>query len=128
MTYRLLDVDSEWPRLEPEFTSRGFPLPDPQFAMIVGAFDAANTLQGFLVCQLQFHFEPLVIYSPHALRGLVMQMESELLMRTGPARYFAFASSETVAGICKAVGMQQVTLPLFFKEISAPKTPPPPAA
>ncbi len=118
MTYRLLDVDSEWPRLEPEFTSRNLPMPDPAFSMIVGAFDETNTLAGFLVCQLQFHFEPLVLYSPHALRGLVMQMETELLQRVGAARYFAFASSETVAGICKAVGMEQVTLPLFYKQIN----------
>ena len=132
MTYRLLDVDAEWPLIAREFTSRDLPLPDPQFAMIVGAFlpsldGQPPELAGFLVCQLQFHFEPLVLYSPHgphALRGLVHTLEAELLLRAPGARYFALAATPEIAGICQAVGMSPVSMPLFYKSLGP--TPPAP--
>ena len=129
MTYRLLDVDTEWPLIAHEFTSRDLPLPDPQFAMIVGAFRHPHLgdppeLVGFLVCQLQFHFEPLVLYPPHgyALRGLVRTLESELLHRVPGARYFAFAATPEIQGACLALGLSPVSMPLFYKSL-APAAP-----
>jgi len=129
MTYRLLDVDTEWPLIEHEFISRGAVMPDPQFSMIVGAFeksatvvngvaDETETLQGFLVCQLQMHLEPLVLYNPHALAGLVHAAERELASRA-QGRYYAFGGSPLIEKICLAVGMQRVPWPIYFKDLPA---------
>lgn len=124
MVYRLLDVDTEWPLLAYEFESRGTTLPNPHFAMIVGAFDdrtEPHTLAGFLVVQLQFHFEPLVLYEPRALRGLVREAEAALKARVGTqdARYFSFADTEHVVEICEIMGMRPVHSRLFFKDLTA---------
>jgi len=118
VTYRLLDPCSEWPLVEPEFTSRGFPMPDPTFAMIMGAFDDTDTLQGFLVCQLQLHMEPIVLYTPTALRGLLHNMEDAIKSRVGHAVYFAFAQTELVQGVCERVlGMEKVDMTLYRKQL-----------
>ena len=117
MTYRLLDVDTEWPLIESEFTARGVGLPDPRFAMIMGAFDDAETLQGFLVCQMQFHFEPLVLYSPYALRGLVHGLEKELKERIGGGRYYAFADSDKISSLMTAMGLEVSPFAVFSRQI-----------
>lgn len=117
MVYRLLDVETEWPLIEKEFTSRDLPLPDPRFAMIMGAFDDHNTLQGFLVSQLQIHFEPLVLYNPAVLRGLIRGLEEVHKDMLGAIRYFAFASTGQIQALCSAMGMEEVPMPLYVKQL-----------
>ena len=85
--------------------------------MIMGAFDDAETLQGFLVCQMQFHFEPLVLYSPYALRGLVHGLEKELKSRIGNGQYYAFADSDHIADIMKAMDLETSDVSVFLKKI-----------
>ncbi len=123
LSYRLLNVDKEWPLVAHEFTDRGMPMPNPKFAMIMGAFEMdvdPPILQGFLVCQLQFHFEPLVIYCKHSLRGLVHSMEEELNHRAPGASYFAFADTDLIAGICGAMGMEPCPMTIFRKTLPLP--------
>jgi hypothetical protein len=118
LSYRLLDVEKEWPQIEQEFIERGVPLPDPRFAMIMGAFEeTTQILQGFLVCQLQFHFEPIRLYCRHALRGLVHAMEEELKTRAPGAQYFAFADTDHIAGICGAMGLEPMPMTIFQKRL-----------
>lgn len=119
MIYRVLDVD-EWSILAHEFSQRNCPMPDPRFAMIIGAFsesEIGQSLAGFLVCQLQFHAEPLVLYDRSALRGLVHTMEAELLRRTGNVTYFAFGENK-VAEICEALGLEKVNMNIYKKTVS----------
>jgi len=92
-------------------------MPDPTFAMIMGAFDSTDTLQGFLVCQLQLHMEPIVLYAPTALRGLVRNMEEALVKRMGSATYYAFAETDLIRGVCEAMGMEKVDLSLYRKQV-----------
>lgn len=119
MTYRLLTIE-EWPLLEHEFTSRGYVLPDPKFAMIAAAFtdEDPKAIVGFLVCQLQIHFEPLVTSNAFCIRGLVRTLEDELAAKgTTPATYYSFSTSDTVAGICEATGMAEIKTRVFMKAI-----------
>jgi hypothetical protein len=118
IAFRLLNVETEWPLIAHEFTSRGVSLPDPRFAQIMGAFNTdTNTLYGFLVCQMQFHLEPIVLYNPLVLRGLVKHMEKDLEEKLGhPAQYFAFAGHPDIAGACEAMGMKKVEEPIYYKQ------------
>lgn len=114
MTYRLLQVE-EWPLLEYEFTSRGYALPDPKFAMIAAAF-VDEAMVGFLVCQLQLHFEPLAASNSFCIRGLVRTLEDELAAKGAiPATYYSFTTSDAVAGICEAMGMAETKTRVFHK-------------
>lgn len=120
MTYRVLDVDTEWHLLEHEFRNRNVPMPDPRFAMIIAAFDKENgieVIEGFVVCQLQFHAEPLVVYNPHCLTGLISTLEKELLRRVGACNYYAFADGK-VAQIAQLLGFQKVSEDIFRKELT----------
>jgi len=117
MTYRLLSIE-EWPLLEHEFTYRGYALPDPKFAMIAAAFtdDDPQAIVGFLVCQLQMHFEPLVAHTPYCIRGLVRTLEEELAAKGAvPATYYSFTTSDAVAGICEATGMAEIKTRVYMK-------------
>lgn len=117
MTYRLLDVETEWPLVADEFTSRGKPMPNPAFAMIVGAFDE-KTIHGFLVVQMQLHFEPIVLYTPAVIRGLVRAAEEETRTRfPAGTQYYSFAGNESVARICELMGGEAVPMQLFVKSI-----------
>jgi hypothetical protein len=113
-----LDVETEWPLVADEFTSRGMPMPNPAFAMIVGALDDKNVLHGFLVVQMQLHFEPLVLYTPAWVRGLVHAAEQNARERFGEGTpYFAFAGNEAVGGLCQAMGLEQMPFDLFTKKL-----------
>lgn len=118
MTYRLLDV-SEWPLIENEFTSRGYALPDPKFAMIAAAFtdEDPSAMVGFLVCQLQIHFEPLVCANGYAIRGLFRKLEEELLLKAGSATYYSFVGNDNTAGLAEAMGMAEMKTRVFLKVI-----------
>lgn len=117
MTYRALDV-SEWQLLEPTFAKNNSQLPNPRFAMIIGAFnDAGELTENFIVCQMQFHSEPLVVENPATIRGLVKAMEEELLKSVGPTHYYAFAPDANIAGIATALGLQKLELEIFEKHI-----------
>ena len=119
MIYRLLAID-EWPLIEHEFTSRGYQLPDPKFAMIAGAFtdEDPKAIVGFLVCQLMLHFEPLVAQNAFCIRGLVRTLEDELAAKgASPATYYSFTTSDIVAGICEATGMAEIKTRVFMKAI-----------
>lgn len=115
MTYRLLEV-SEWTQIEHEFTTRNCSLPDPNLAVICGAFGEDGLLKGFLVCQLQLHFEPLVVAEPFAVRGLIRKMEEEL-QKTGNRSYYAFAPNENIAGICEAMGLVDTGYKTYHKAL-----------
>lgn len=115
MTYRVLEVE-EWPLVEEEFQSRAVDMPDPRFAMIVAAFEDNSVLAGFLVVQLQFHTEPLVIKNPHCLSGLISTAENELRSRVGPCNYFAFADGK-VAQIAELLGLEKVPMQIYKKHI-----------
>ena len=120
MTYRLLSVE-EWPLLEHEFVSRGYPLPDPKYAMIAAAFTEQDpsTIDSFLVCQLQLHFEPLVLKDQNALaiRGLFRVLEDRLLETVGSATYYSFAGNDRVAGLAEAMGMSEMKTRVYLKVI-----------
>ncbi len=116
MTYRTIPP-AEWASVEHEFTSRGVGLPDPVSSFIVGAFSDEGKLAGFMVCQPQLHAEPLCLYDPCALRGLVSALESELMSRFGNSNYYAFASGR-VAGMAEAVGMKKLELGVYQKCLS----------
>ena len=117
MTYRLLDI-KEWPLIEHEFTSRGYALPDPKFAMIAAAF-VDEAMVGFLVCQLQIHFEPLVAHNAFCIRGLVRTLEDELAAKGAtPATYYSFTTSDAVAGICEATGMAEIKTRVYMKVLT----------
>lgn len=115
MTFRLLET-SEWPLLEHEFTSRGYPLPDPKFAMIAAAFQD-EAMVGFLVCQLQIHFEPLVCSNGFAIRGLFRKLEEELLLKAGSATYYSFVGNDNTAGLAEAMGMAEIKSRIYMKAI-----------
>jgi hypothetical protein len=118
MIYRVLQVEEWEPLVGHEFIARLCPLPDPRFAMIVAAFDEEHpeTLEGFIVCQLQFHLEPLVIYNPHCLGGLISTAENELKRRVGACTYYAFAEGK-VAKIAELLGLEKVTMEIWKKKL-----------
>lgn len=115
MTYRVLEID-EWEALRPVFEERNSPMPDPRFAMIIGAVEDNGDLAGFIVAQLIFHAEPLVVFNPHAVRGMVHKMEDELRERVGNCQYFAFVDGR-VESMCKALGLEQVPLSIYRKQL-----------
>lgn len=130
LTYRLLDVETEWPQIEAEFTKRGSNLPNPELAMIMGAFrhtsDNSIRLVGFLVCQLQFHFEPIVLAEPIHPGGLFHALETELSARVGPTQYFACVPAD-VKPIAVAMGMTELPYGLYIKSITPTTAPIDPA-
>jgi hypothetical protein len=115
VTYRLLDV-AEWEHLAPEFTSRGVSLPDPRFSMIVGAIDDQGTLAGFVVCKMQMHCEPLVVYNPHCLRGLMRAADAEILDKLGPTDAYVFTSGYS-ADIAETWGAKELDEKIWVKRI-----------
>ncbi len=116
MTYKTIPPE-DWSSVEHEFTSRGVGLPDPSLAFIVGAFSDEGKLAGFMVCQPQLHAEPLCLYDPFALRGLIHALESELMTRYGTSHYYAFAA-DRVAGMAEAVGMKKLEVGVYQKCLS----------
>jgi hypothetical protein len=117
MTYRILDPQSEWPFLEGEFARNNSPLPNPQLAIIIGAFNKLDAIVGFIVIQLQIHVEPIYSTDPNCVRGLVRQAELFLKEHAGASHYFAHASTPKVAELCKAFGMQPTQYPIFMKRL-----------
>lgn len=120
MTYRPLDVDTEWPLVKHEFDSRGSPMPSPMFAMIIGAFDSDNRLQAFWTVQLALHAEPLVVYNPIALRGLHRETEKQVKERFGSnVDLYVLAEGKSVE-IAKAMGASKIEYPLevYVKRLS----------
>lgn len=119
MTYRLLDVDKEWPLVAHEFQSRGVPMPTPLFAMIMGCFDDDGLFTGsFIVIRMQVHLQPVVVYDPHALPGLIHAAEKEIESKLGEGvEYFCFADGRN-AKIAEAFGAEQLLLTVFRKSIS----------
>ena len=117
MIYRVLEVE-EWNLVGHEFDKREIPMPDPRFAMIVAAFEDEEsvTVQGFVVLQLQFHMEPLVVYNPVVVRGLISTAEQELVKRVGPTHYYCFAKGRT-AELAEALGIQRVNMDIFHKAV-----------
>lgn len=118
MTYRVLDVN-EWPRLKPIFDSYNSPLPDPRFAMIIGALDEEkNEIQGFIVSQLMFHAEPMWVNNPHVVKGLINKMETELVSRMGgPVQYYAVVPDPRVGELCGALGLKKMESQVFHKQL-----------
>lgn len=118
MTFRVLEP-SEWKLVEAEFASREVALPDPKTSFIVGAFHEGaygDGLAGFVVCQPVMHLEPLVLYNPHALRGLVHEAERWMAQKfTGC--FYAFAEGR-VAGLAEAMGLEKMSYGVFRKEIN----------
>lgn len=119
MTYRLLSPD-EWNLVLPDFEQRGVPPPIPEFTQIVGAFNKGK-LRGYLVCQLQFHFEPLNASDPFVIRGLVHAAERALLNQLqSDFTYYAHAPIKNIQRICELVGMKACP-PVFQKMVNHPK-------
>lgn len=124
MQFRILDV-SEWknyPEIEGAFHSRGRKLPNPHFAMIAAAFMESTPpkLQGFLVCQLQIHAEPLVLFNPFAVRGLMHTVEEDLISRLGPGtEYFACVEQTEqytrMESMLESLGLGKMPMTLFHK-------------
>jgi hypothetical protein len=120
MTYRVLEV-SEWYLVQKEFDDRNIPMPDPRFAMVIAAFegtedDSTPVMAGFIVLQMQFHAEPLVVYNPLATRGLISTMEEELSKRVGKTHYYVFAEGR-VAELARAMGIERVDMDIFKKAV-----------
>lgn len=98
MTYRLLR-ENEFELLGPAYANYGLPLPNPETALVAGAFDDSGKLVGFWVAQMQIHMEPLWLDNPHVnfvrlaetldsgLRNVITDDESSLSV-------FTFAPSE----------------------------------
>ena len=126
MQFRILDV-SEWknyPEITEPFRSRNIPLPSSQLAMIAAAFMESDPpkLQGFLVCQLQIHAEPLVLFNPYAVRGLMHIVEEDLLKRLGPGiQYFACveqseqSQSSRMGSMLESLGLEKMPVTLYHK-------------
>lgn len=105
MTFRLLDPATEWPIIADEFTTRNVPVPNPTFDGILGAFNDEGQLAGFLVISMRFHFEPLVLYDPSALRGLLMTAANSIASKFKTSfDAYAWAGSEASREICEKFG------------------------
>lgn len=104
MTYRKLDT-REWPQLLPEFERRHVPLPNPQLSAIYGAFDDADNLVAWLVCQFKMHTEPLVSINPMAIPGLIACAEQDLVqMGLKGMECFIGVSDDRVMRLAMALG------------------------
>jgi len=114
MTFRVLEV-SEWDQLSAIFAANNSKLPDSRFAMIIGAFDEKNTLSGFIVCQLAMHAEPLVLFKPQALSGLIHKMEEEL-KASGVKSYYTFVTGLSEE-LSKFYGLQKLPLNVYQKSL-----------
>ena len=120
MTYRLLDVQHEWPLVADEFAKRDIPMPNPVLDAIMGAFDDENVLQGFIVIATKFHFEPMVLWNPLVLRGLLVAAGNTVAANVGSCDIYAWGESEASKQICEAFGgiARTATAYLFHKEIN----------
>jgi len=121
MQFRILAVE-EWqnyPEIKDSFEVRNIPLPDPHYAMIAAAFMESSPpkLQGFLVCQLQIHLEPLVVFNPYAVRGLMGCVETDLQRRLGKGvQYFACVDpSSRMESMLESLGLEKMPLTLYHK-------------
>ena len=115
MTFRVLEP-GEWGMIEHEFAAHDVVMPHPNHALIVGAFQDDGKMAGFVVCQTQIHMEPLVLYNPAAARGLIRKAEETLAKMFDKPTYFAFAEGN-VAGIAKALGLEEIPYKIFKKEV-----------
>lgn len=115
MTFRLLSPD-EWDLVLPDFEARGVPPPIPQFTQIVGAFNKGK-LHGYLVCQLQFHFEPLSASDPFVIRGLVSKAEQTLANQLQSSFvYYAHAPTPNIQRLCSLLGLEECP-PVYRKVV-----------
>jgi len=86
--------------------------------MIAAAFtdEDPQAIVGFLVCQLQLHFEPLVASNPFCIRGLFRTLEDELAAKGAfPATYYSFTASDVTNGIAENMGMAKMDVNVWMK-------------
>lgn len=115
MTYRLLSPE-EWHLVLPDFEQRGVPPPIPEFTQIVGAFNKGK-LRGYLVCQLQFHFEPLNATDPFVVRGLINKAEQLLSNQLQTQyTYYAHAPTPNISKLCELMRMESCS-PVYRKVV-----------
>lgn len=122
MTYRVLE-QSEWAALAGEFSGRGTVLPNPGCSFIVGAFKDSGEIAGFMVCQQQIHAEPLTLYDPRAFRGLLREVERQLLglFPAGMSYFCTTAPGSVSAGMAEVMGIERLDLELRAKTLSPAK-------
>lgn len=126
LTYRILSPD-QWPAILEiaEALGKADMIPPPETAGCAVAEttleDGSTVIVGFLLFQLAFHMEPLVIHPQY--RGtvnflrLVETLESELPPATP---YYVFSPSKQISGMCKLNGMDAHNFRVWSKSIPLP--------
>lgn len=121
MQFRILKVEEwkDYPEIAEAFESRGVAMPIPQFAMIAAAFMESDPpkLVGFQVWQFQIHAEPLVLFNPYALRGLVECGENDLKQRLGNCTYYACSTDPRMDATLETMGFSQTPYTLWHKAL-----------
>lgn len=120
MNYRVLEPD-EYYKVKHIFETQGGQLPDPGMSFITVAEDPLGQIQGFLVCQLQFHAEPLYLSSPHVnFRRLVETMEAEIKQNLNGEKvmnYYAFIPNPQIGAMAESIGMEDQGWSVMKKEV-----------
>lgn len=116
MTYKLLDVDTQWPLVRHEFESRNVPMPSPQFAMIMGAFNDDDLFTGsFAVIQFKIHLEPVVSYDPSTTPQLIHAAEQEIESKFGQGVEYFTHANDRVGRLAEAMGCEKLPLNVYRK-------------
>lgn len=121
ITYRILSPD-QWPAILEiaEALGKADMIPPPETAGCAVAEttleDGSTVIVGFLLFQLAFHMEPLVIHPQY--RGtvnfltLVSTLESELPPATP---YYVFSSDKEISTLCQSHNMIPIPHRIWYK-------------
>lgn len=103
MKYRLL-TPGEWPRLEnlipPEL------IPSPETSVIAIAEDDDGRILGVLPLQLQWHMEPLFLFSPDISFSRLKEVLDNQLRDFPGSCYYTFVPNQQLAEIVGSAGME----------------------
>jgi len=120
----LTDYTVRW--LEPEdysivesfFEEEGSPTPEPKFSRILAAFTPTQELAGFVVLQLVPHGEPVFVKPEFREQGLASRLVTEMdsyLEHLGIAGVYTQPSNPAAEALCRQLGFEKRTLPLWVK-------------
>lgn len=115
LTYRTLEAH-EWERLNELIAPEFLPAPETSGAAI--AEDEEGQIRGILFFQLQFHMEPLVLFSPAVSFKKLHDVLYQAVGAQKGLRYYAFTDSENVSRMAELVGMKKTNYKVFEGEVT----------
>ncbi len=123
VAYGFLSADDpRWEEFDGYHAERGIDPPDRRLAKVACATDSAGR-SSFYCLQPKMFAEPLVLHPAHrgapgVLINLTAMIEVLVEQLVAVSQYvYIVASTESVAKMCEANGMQRVEAPVYVKKV-----------